>query len=461
MKIIVCGAGQYGYDIAERLCREGHDVYVVDKEEYLISRINEGLDVTAIQGHAADPEVLEFMQAKEADVFIAFTREDEVNIVACQAAHSIFKVRTKIARIRNTHYLSNRWGAIFDKESFPVTEVVSPELNVARSIAKRVQVPGAMDIFSALDKKVRVLCLRVKQDNPLVDVPVKDYARILKDLCEDLRFRVMATVREGRMLSVDSSHVIKEGDKIYIAVSADYIFDIQEIFGFEELESTRIVILGGGLIAEHLITQLQKDESKIYRISVVVEDKDRAEYLVRNFNKISVIKGDISNENILKEARANKADMVIALTDHDEVNLLVSLMTKKMGAVWNMVLLNQYDFRTLNDELKVDVMIQPQDIAMSGILPHLRRGRLHHVHSVHGGKAEIMEVKVVEDSDLLGVAVSDIPKIQGVTLGFIERHGGLLLPKKDTVLQKGDKLLVFALKTAVSHLEDMISGAGV
>ena len=459
MKIIVCGAGRYGYDIAERLCREGHDVHVVDKEEKLISRINEGLDATAVQGHAVDPAVLERMGAEQTDVLIAFTRGDEVNMAVCQVAHSIFSIRTKIARIRNANYLSNRWGHMFSADNFPVDVVISPELNIARSIAKRIQIPGAIDVFPALDDQVRVLCLRVKADNPLLDVPVKNYATVLKDLCEDLRFRVLATVRKGKILPVSSSHTLKEGDEVYIAVLSDYVFDLQEVFGFDDLESRRITILGGGVTAEHLIAELQQEERTPHRISVVVEDKERAEYLVRHFDKISVINGDVSHADILKEAGADKADIVIALTDHDEANLLVSLMTKKMGASWNMALLSQPNFRTLNDDLKVDVMVQPQDITMSGILPSLRRGRVRYIHSVYDGKAEIMEIEVVHNSDLVDVKVSNLPKIKGITLGFIQRRDVLLLPKKDTILQVGDRLLLLVLKNAVPQLEDMISGA--
>lgn len=459
MKIIVCGAGQYGYDITERLCQEGHDVHVVDREEDLISRINDGVDATAMAGYATDPAVLERMGAENADMLIAFTKGDEVNMAVCQVAHSIFSIRTKIARIRNTNYLSSRWGHMFSADNFPVDVVVSPELAIARNIAKRIQVPGVMDVFSALEGKVRVLCFRVKSDNPLLDVPVKNYATIVHEFCEGLRFRMMATVRRGKIMIPTPTHTIKEGDEVYIAVANDYVYDMQELFGCDELESRRIVILGSGQTSEHLIAELQQDDHTPHRISVVVGNRDRAEYLVKKFDKISVIHGDASNADILKEAGADKADMVIALTSHDEANLLVSLMTKKMGAVWNMALLSQSNFRTLKDELKVDVMIQPQDITISGILPSLRRGRVRYVNAIQGGKAEIMELEVLPNSDLDNTAVADIPDIGGVSLGFIERNETLIYPKKDTILQVGDKLVILAQKDAVPDVENAISGS--
>ena len=457
MKIIVCGAGRVGYRMTERLCMEGHEVHVVDKDPHLIARINEGMDVNAVEGHAADPAVLERMGASDVDMLIAFTREDEVNMAVCQVAYSVFGVSQKIARIRNANYLSNRWRHMFSESHFPIDRAVCPEMQIARSIAMRIQSVGAIEVYSSLDDKVRTICVRVKEDCPLLGTAVKNFANIIADYDKDMYVRFLSYVRQGKMHAITPGSTLHVDDELYLTVEMDYVPDILEIFGQAELDNQRIIIFGGGLISEHLVQELLDEDEDMYRISLIEGHRDRAEELVHHFDKVSVIHGDVSDPAILKEAGVNKADIVVALTNHDEANLLTSLMAKKMGVGWNMSLLSRSNFGSLSADLKIDSMIYPQDLTIASILPYLRRGRVRYVHPLRDGAGEIMEIEALENSDIVGMPLEQVTKMSGVVLGLIERNGTIILPKKDTVLQVGDKMVVFALHSGVSELERMIS----
>ena len=457
MKIIVCGAGQVGYRITERLCMEGHEVHVVDKDPNLIARINEGMDVNAVEGHAADPAVLERMGASEVDMLVAFTREDEVNMAVCQVAYSVFGVSQKIARIRNKNYLSNRWRHMFSEKHFPIDRAVSPEMHIARNIAMRIQSVGAVEVYPSLDDKVRTICVRVKSDCPLLGIPVKNFSNIITEYDRDMYIRFLAYVRHGKINSMSPGSILQEGDELYLTVETDHVPDILEIFGQSELDNQRIIILGGGLIAEHLVQELLDDDEDMYRISIVEHNKERAEELVHHFDRVSVINGDVSDQDILKEAGVHKADIVITLTNHDEANLLTSLMAKKIGVAWNMALLSSSNFASLSDDLQIDTMIYPHDLTIASILPYLRRGRVRYVQPLRDGAAEIMDIEVLENSYIAGMPLGQISKMSGVVLGLIERGGHIILPKKDTVLQTGDKMVVLATREAVAELEKMIS----
>ena len=457
MKIIVCGAGQVGYRITERLCMEGHEVHVVDKDPNLIARINEGLDVNAVEGHAADPSVLEKMGAADVDMLLAFIREDEVNMAVCQVAYSVFGVNQKIARIRNKNYLSNRWHHMFSEKHFPIDRVVSPEMHIARNIAMRIQSVGAVEVYPSLDDKVRTISVRVQSDCPLLGVPVKNFSNIIAEYDRDMYVRFLAYVRQGKIHSISSGSILQEGDELYLTLETDHVPDILEIFGQSKLDNQRIILLGGGLITEHLVRELLDDDEDMYRISIVEHDAERAQELVHHFDKVSVINGDVSDQNILKEAGVHKADIVITLTNHDEANLLTSLMAKKIGVAWNMALLSSSNFASLSSDLKIDTMIYPHDITIASILPFLRRGRVRYVHPLRDGAAEIMEIEALENSYIVGIPLGQISKMPGIVLGLIERGGSIILPKKDTILQTGDKMVVFATSSGVQELEKMIS----
>ena len=457
MKIIVCGAGRMGYRMTERLCMEGHEVHVVDRDPHLIARINEGMDVNAIEGHAADPAVLERMGASDVDMLVAFTREDEVNMAVCQVAYSVFGVAQKIARIRNANYLSNRWRHMFSESHFPIDRAVCPEMQIARSIAMRIQSVGAIEVYSSLDDKVRTICVRVNEDCPLLGTALKNFTNIIAEYDKNMLVRFLSYVRHGKMHAISPGSTLQVGDELFLNIEVDHVPDVLEIFGQAELDNHRIVILGGGLIAEHLVQELLDEDEDMYRMSLIEGDRARAEELVQHFDKLSVINGDVSDPAILKEAGVNKADIVIALTGHDEANLLTSLMAKKMGGVWNMSLLSSSNFGSLSDDLKIDSMIHPQDLTIASILPYLRRGRVRYVHPLRDGVGEIMEIEALENSDIVGIPLEQVTKMQGVVLGLIERHGSIILPKKDTVLQAGDKMVVFAMHSALADVEEMIA----
>ncbi|BAE51174.1 Trk system potassium transporter TrkA [Paramagnetospirillum magneticum] len=452
MKVIVCGAGQVGFNIAHYLAGENNDVTIIDQRPELIRRVSDTLDVQVVLGFASHPAVLEQAGAGDADMIIAVTAADEVNMVACQVAHSLFNVPTKIARVRSQAYLAPLWANLFSREHLPIDVIISPEIEVARAIAKRLQVPGAIDVIPLVGDKVRLIGVRCTAQCPLINTPLRQ----LTVLFPDLAIVIIGIVRDGKAIVPTSEDQMQEGDEVYFVVDTAHVDRALSAFGREDQEARRIVIFGGGNIGLFLAQQLEESRPGT-SIKVIESNKERAEFVAKAVGHTVVIHGDALDPEILEEASVGAAEAVVAVTNDDETNILSGLLAKRYGCRRTMALINKTTYNSLVAPLGIDVAINPRAITVSNILQHVRRGRIHAVHSLHEGFGELIEADALETSSLVGKPLRDVKLPAGVLLGAVVHDGKVVSPRGSTVIHPGDRVILFATADAVKKVEKMFS----
>ena len=452
MKVIVCGAGQVGSNIARHLAIENNDVTVVDQSPELVRKITDALDVKGIVGSASRPDVLEQAGASDADMIIAVTLADETNMVACQVAHSLFDVPTKVARIRQQAYLDPVWANLFSRDNLPIDVIISPEIEVARAIHRRLQVPGAFENIPLADSRVRLIGVRCDSHCPLINTPLRQ----LTQLFPDLNITIVGLIRQdAAMVPSDDDHM-EPGDEVYFVVDDDHLARAMSAFGHDEPEARRILILGGGNIGFFLAREIEEAYPNV-SLKIVEGDIKRAEVVASHLNRTVVIHGDVLAPEILEEAGVNVTETVVAVTNDDETNILSSLLSKRKGAKRAITLVNKASYESLIGSLGVDVAVNPRNITASTILQHVRRGRIHSVHTLREGFGELIEAEALETSPLVGMPLKDVKLPKNVLLGAIVRKNEVISPRGDTVIEAGDRIVLFAAKDAVRKVEKFFS----
>ncbi len=452
MKVIVCGAGQVGFHIAKHLADQQNDVTVIDRSVKLIRKISESLDVQALVGHGSDPDMLAKAGATDADLLVAVTPSDEVNMIACQVAHSLFSVPTKIARIRNQVYLNPNWRDLFSRDNLPIDVIISPELEVARALARRLEVPGAFNMVPFIDGKVRMIGLMLDEDCPVVDTPLRQ----LSELFPNLRTIVVAVRRGERLFVPRSDDQLQVGDAIIIVVEASTTKRSMAVFGHEEQTARRIVIVGGGSIGLALAQLLEKSD-RSPNLKIIEIDTERAKKIAESLDKTVVINGDALNREILLEANIEQVDTIVSVANDDEVNILSSLLAKQQGCASAITLMNNPIYGNLVGSLGIDVALDPRETTVSSIVQHMRRGRIRDLYSLFDGKAEFIEAEVLEGSKVAKKTLGEL-RLQGeVRFGMIVRNGETILPSAETQLLSGDQVVFLAMAQSVKKVEQLFS----
>jgi trk system potassium uptake protein TrkA len=452
MKVIVCGAGQVGFNIAKHLSDQSNDVTVIDRSKSLIRKISESLDVQAIVGHASDPSLLNKVGAADADMMIAVTQSDEVNMVACQVAHSLFSVPTKVARIRNQAYLKQGWRDLFSRDNMPIDVIISPEQEVAQALARRLEVPGAFNMVPFVDGKVRMVGLVLDEECPVVNTPLRQ----LTELFPNLHTIVTAVYRAGKLFVPRSDDQLQAGDAIYIAVEAETTERAMAVFGHEEKTAQRIVIVGGGNIGFSLASQLENVKTTS-NLKIIERNADRATWLAERLQDTIVINGDALDREILAEANISQTDTVVSVADDDEVNILSSLLAKQQGCPRAITLMNNPIYGSLVGNIGIDVALDPRETTVSSIVRHIRRGRIRDLYSLFEGQAEIIEAEVLEGSEVAGKTIGELRLHGDVKFGMLVRDDETVLPHADTVLRSGDRVVILAMRGAVKKIEQLFS----
>jgi len=452
MKIVVCGAGQVGFNIAQHLSNQQHDVTVIDHSQDLVRQIGEKLDLQALLGHASDPNILENAGTADADLLVAVTNSDEVNMAACQVGHTLFNVPTKVARIRNQAYLEPKWGDLFSRDQMPIDVVISPEREVAKALHRRLRVPGAFNLVPFAGDRVHLLGLSLQDDCPVIDTPLRQ----LSELFPSLQAVVAAVRREEGLFVPTSEDHLMSGDDIYVAVSAAMTERTMAVFGLEEQKAQRIVIVGGGNIGFYFAEYLEGTDTAI-NTKIIELEPERALFLSESLRKTAVIGGDALNRDILVEASVGQADTVVSVADDDEVNILASLLAKQQGAGRVITLVNNSVYKGLIGTLGIDVAIDPKETTVSSIVRYIRRGRIRDLYSVFDGKAEMIEAEIFAGSEALGKRLGSLHLRGEAKVCMIVRDGEAVFPDADTVLRDGDRVVVFALSDAVRRIEQLFS----
>ena len=452
MQVIVCGAGQVGYAIARHLAGENNDVTVVDQQPRLIQRVNDTLDVQGMVGFASHPDTLERAGAEDADMIIAVTYADEVNMVACQVAHSLFNVPTKIARVRSQSYLRPIWRDLFSRDHMPIDVIISPEVEVAKAVLRRLEVPGASDMIPFADDKVRVIGVTCTDECPIINTPLRQ----LTELFPGLNIVVVGITRGDRMIVPSGDDQMLAGDEVYFVADAEHVARSLSLFGHEEQEARRVIIVGGGNIGLYLANLIEKEHSSV-RTKIIELDADQAERAADSLDRTVVLNGDALDREILIEANVANTETIVAVTDDDEVNILASLLAKRNGCQRAVTLINNAGYGPLLTSLGIDAAVNPRATTVSRILEHVRRGRIRAVHSLRDGMAEVIEAEALETSSLVGKPLRDVNLPTGIIVGAVVRGETVIIPKGDTVVEVGDRVIIFALADRVRQVEKLFT----
>lgn len=450
MRVIICGAGQVGYGIAEKLASEKNDVCVIDLQPELIRNVRDTLDVRGFVGHGSHPDVLEAAGAEEAEMIIAVTLHDEVNMVACQVAHSLFNVPTKIARIRSQAYLQPHYMDLFSSEHMPIDVIISPELEVGQMVLKRIAMPGAADYVSFGDGQIAMVAIECMQECPIVDTPLSQ----LTELFPDLNATVVGVSREGRLFVPRSADQLLAGDLAFVVAARDQVRRTLGLFGHDEEEATRIVIAGGGNIGRYVARTIEERKGRT-RVKIIEADHERAEAAADELNRTVVLQGSALDQKLLLEAGVDETDLMITLTNDDQVNILSGVLAKRLGCKANMALLNNPAYHDFTDMLGIDAFINPRTVTISRILQYVRRGRIRAVHSVQQGAAEVIEAEALETSPLIGRPLRELDLPETMRFGAILRDGAVLKPNGSLAIKPKDRIVIFAMPGAVRQVEQM------
>jgi trk system potassium uptake protein TrkA len=452
MQVIICGAGQVGFNIARYLASEDADITVIDHMSELVHKIADQLDVKGLVGFASHPDVLERAGAADADMVIAVTYADEVNMVACQICHSLFEVPTKIARVRSQSYLHPMWANLFSREHMPIDVIISPEIEVARAIARRLELPGAFDVIPLADGKVSLIGVHCTDECPVLDTPLRQ----LTDLFPDLHIAIVGISRGGEGIVPSGDTELRAGDDIYFVAETGHIPRAMPAFGHEETEARRVIIVGGGNIGLYLAEIVEKEYPHV-SMKLIELDKKRAEFVAQALERTVVINGNALDTEILEEVNARTAETIVAVSNDDEVNILASMLAKRYGCRRAVTLINKNTYDPLIGTLGIETVVNPRAITVSRILEHVRRGRIRSVHTLSEGFGELIEAEALETSSLVGVPLRDAKLPDGVVLGALVRNDEIIIPRGDTVVKAGDLVILFAASEAVKKVEKLFA----
>ena len=459
MNIIICGAGRVGFTIAKLLSEQGHSITVIDQSSEDIQKINDTLDVKAIVGKGTYPSILEKANASETDMIIAVTRNDEINMLICQIAYSIFNVQKKIARIRSQDYLNPKFTRVYNKENLPIDVIISPEIEIAKSIQRKLEAPGALDSVPFADNKIRLLEILIKENCKLINFKLNE----LTQKHPELEANIIATVRNEKLFIPKKTDQIKCNDKIYVIINSSQMAETLQAFGHNEKVSKKILVIGGGNIGFNLAKNLEESSDNV-RVKIVEKNKERAEYLANHLNNTIIINGDGLDEEALIEANLGEAETVLALTNDDEDNLMVSVLVEKFAKDQKdkdkenkrtMALINKPNYSLLQSSLKIDDLIDPRMNTVSSILKHVHKGTIENAYSISNGEYEIIEAEIIETSELINKELKNSNLPDEIRIGAVLRNKKVIIPRSNFVFQKDDRVVFLAKKDSISIVENI------
>lgn len=450
MRVIICGAGQVGYGIAERLSAEGNSVTVIDTDAALVQRVRDTLDARGLHGHGAHPDVLAAAGAQDADMLIAVTQIDEINMTACQVAHSIFEVPTRIARIRAQSYLSPEWSDLFARDHLPIDVIISPEVEVGNLVLQRMAYPGANQIVTFDDGQVVVIEVDVTPDCAVSNTPL----RHLTDLFPNLQATVMGVRRDGEMKILHALDEMVAGDQAIVAVSREQVPRVLKLFGRDIEAPRRVVIAGAGNVGLHVARRIAA-EKRGAGVRIIERDSATARRAAEAVREAVVVLGDALSSDMLREVDIRDAHIFLGLTSDEKTNILSSVLASQMGCRTNIALVNQTHDPQVARRLGIDAFINPRAITVSRVLRHVRRGRIRGVYTLADGAAELIEAQALETSTLVGKPLREVKFPPDIRIGAIVRGSAVIMPGGDAVVRPGDFVIVMALAESRRQAEQM------
>ena len=452
MKSIICGAGDVGYSIADKLSKEGFEVTVIDELSERLKKISDNLDVKTILGAPSLPTTLFDAGAKDCDILIAVTKSDETNMVCCQIGHSLFDIPKKIARIRQQDYLKDEWQNLYTNKNLPIDAIISPEEEVAKALFRRIKSPGTVDMLELAHNRLKLVGLKC-------EIGCKVLGKTLRELSDEFKnykANILFVFRGDEKFIAKSNTTLEEEDLIYMVVDSNNFVEIVKDFGHDEVQAQKIVIIGGGNIGYSLSQSIDSSEYGISN-NLIEYDKARSEFIASKLKSTIVTNGDGLDNSILEEVDISEADYFIAVTDDDEVNILSSLLAKRAGADHCMTLINNSTYSSLLNNIGIDITIDPKLITISKILEKVRGGLIRSDYTIAEGFGEVIEAEILPNSTLVNKNINQIELPKSIRIGAILRKEDIIIPNSETVFLENDDVVFFAESKSVKKLEQLLS----
>ena len=456
MKIIICGAGKVGTSIARHLVDQGSDVTVIDSSHKLIDDLREKVDLKTIIGSASNPSVLKNAGAEDSDMIIAVTLQDEINMVACQMAHTFFKIPRKIARLRTEDFLNPIWRNLYNADNMPIDLIISPELEVARSIERQLKAPGAYDVVPFLNDEIELLSLVINEKCPLVDTSLINIHELFQenvDTEKNLRASILGISRDETLFIPKKLDTLNQGDHVYIIADKNHVKRTMSAFGYDEKPIKKLIIIGGGNIGFNLAKDLEKYQSDI-SVSIVENSEDRSRFIADQLSNTLVLNGDGLDQDLLDEANIKDADLLLALTNDDETNIIISAVARK-NKCESIIIVNNSEYNKLKDVLGISKVVDPRKITVSKILKHIHKGKIESVFAIDNNQAEIIHAQVLKSSKLINKNIEDAEFPNGLRVGLIKKEDKIIIPDKDTKIEIHDEILFLCLKDDIKKAEEL------
>lgn len=437
MKIVILGAGQVGSTVAHSLSGEENDITIVDTDSRRLKELQDRLDIRAVVGFASHPKTLIRAGIEDADLVIAVTNSDEVNMTACQVAYSLFNTPTRIARIRSSEYMER--PELFASGHCPVDVLISPESLVVQYISRLIEYPGALQVLDFADGRAQLVATQAYAGGPLVG---QKLATLREHMPTGADARLAAIYRQDKTIIPDGNTVIEENDTVFFLAARKHIRTVMKELRPLDRPAHRIVLAGGGNIGSNLARNLEQ----LHHVKVIERDRERAEAIAQDLEKAIVLVGDCADEDLLREEAIDTADVYCVLTNDDEANILSAMLAKKMGARKVIALINRPSYVDLVESGSIDIAVSPQQVTIGALLTHIRRGNMARVHSLRRGAAEAIEAIALGDkrsSRVVGRAIEDIDLPEGTTIPAIVRGEDVIIAHHDTVVQAGDHVILF------------------
>jgi trk system potassium uptake protein TrkA len=437
MKIVILGAGQVGSTVAHSLSHEDNDITIVDIDSVRLKSLQDRLDIRGVIGHASYPKVLIRAGIEDADLVIAVTSSDEVNMTACQVAYTLYHTPTRIARVRSAEYMDH--PELFEREHCPVDVLISPEQLITEYIARLIEYPGALQVLDFADGRAQLVATQAYSGGPLVGHRLHE----LKDhMPAGTDARVAAIYRQDATIIPDGNTIIEENDTVFFLAARRYISTVMKELRPMGGPIRRIILAGGGNIGSSLARRLERK----YHVKIIERDPERAEAIAEDLEKAIVLVGDCADEELLREEAIDTTDVYCVLTNDDEANILSSMLAKSMGAAKVIALIARPSYVDLVESGAIDIAVSPQQVTIGALLTHIRRGNMARVHSLRRGAAEAIEAVALGDkrsSRVVGRAIEDVNLPAGTTIPAIVRGDDVIIAHHDTVILEHDHVLLF------------------
>jgi trk system potassium uptake protein TrkA len=447
MNILVLGAGEVGFHIAQRLASEGHDVAVVDSNKERIQRVSDTMDVRTVLGNAAHPSVLESAGAENADLLIAATASDETNMLACQVAHSLFKVTTKMARIREPDFANSK--GLFGRDELPIDLIISPEHEAAKAIVKRYQVASAMDAQGFADDRVQLLGMMIRPKSLLAGLALEELAEVMGEK----RVYVVAHEHNRKWKVPSPNTVLLAGDSVYLAVASNQVEGVVEALGGgkqEQRKKRNVMLVGGGNVGFAVAQELERLGVSI---KLVEYNRERASWIADHLESTVVLHGDALDRDLLEEEAIEHMDDFLSLTNDDETNILSSLIARKYKVPHVVTLVNRAIYSDLVREIGLDVIVSPRFTTAASILRHVRKGSILGMSPLGDGTLEVIEAEALATAMVLDVPLKDLKLPKDTVIGAIVRDEEVIIPDGETIIIPHDHVVLVSRADGIREVE--------